>query len=248
MQTVQAWSGNSRYEYEFIDDALFDHVPQHIRDCPISSLLPFTDIARLGVLRERLASTYERAIWFDADIVIFRPDRLRIPDGCGAMLSHEIWTSIDNNGHLSHRRGINNAALVFKRDHPLLDFLHHASIELFEHRYPARLRSTTLGPDFLTPLGHIVPLRLLTQVACLSPLLMHALFSGENPAVLHAHAEQYGYEFHAANLCRSAWAPFRTLETNHSFALHESQILEIVETLIATRGTALILNSGGSNH
>jgi hypothetical protein len=238
MQTVKAWTESNGYEYEFIDDALFEYVPERFRTPTPLSLLPLTDLARLGILREKLASGYERALWVDADVVIFRPDEFRIPNSCGALLCHEIWTHMDAQGQVHHKRGINNAVMVFDRGHPLLDFLHHAAVELFAHLGPAKIRTTTIGTDFLTRLGRLYPMRLMTGVACLSPLLVHALSTGQQPDLLQEHAERFGAPFHAANLCRFLLKT-ESSSSSQQAELSATQLTEVVETLIATRGEML---------
>jgi len=239
MQTVQEWATNSGYEYEFIDDALFEYVPRQLRDKSSTSLLPLTDIARLGVLQERLASAYDRAIWLDADVVIFRPDQLRIPAKSGASLCHEIWSYTDAQGQVHHRRGINNAAMVFDRGHPLLGFLHHAALELYGHLEPTQIRTTTLGTDFLSKLGRLYPMRLLTQVACLSHLLVHALSANQQPELLQEHAKRFGHPFHAANLCRSKLKPAALSDASRQTSLDADKLYDVVEMLIATEGETL---------
>jgi len=238
MQTVQSWANANGYAYEFIDDTLFNYVPAHLLEKPRTSLLPLTDIARLGLLRERLASAYDRAIWVDADVVVFRPSQLTIPDDCGAMLCHEIWSSIDAQGQLMHRRGINNAVMIFERGHPLLDFLYYAATELYAHYDTATISSMALGTAFLSKLGKLIPMRLLPQIACLSPTLTRALIRGDRPDLLRAHAEHYCHAFHAANLCRSMLA-MEASGSQHREELSDAQLLQMVEMLIATEGHAL---------
>lgn len=238
MQTVEAWTKSNGYEYEFIDDALFEYVPERFRIPAPISLLPLTDLGRLSVLREKLASGFERAVWVDADVVIFRPEEFRIPSSCGALLCHEIWTRRDAQGQLHHERRINNAVMVFDRGHPLLDFLHHAALELFAHLGPAKIRTTTIGTDFLTRLGRLYPMRLMTDVACLSPLLVHALSTGQQPSLLQEHAKHFGVPFHAANLCRSLLESESSSSSQHA-ELSATQLTKVVETLVATHGEML---------
>jgi hypothetical protein len=238
MLTVKAWAESNGYEYLFIDDALFEYVPQRLRKPALISLLPLTDLARLGILREKLAAGYGRALWVDADVVIFRPGEFRIPNACGALLCHEIWTRMDAQGQVHHERCINNAVMVFDQGHPLLDFLHYAAMELFAHLEPAKIRTTTIGTDFLTRLGRLYPMRLMTDVACLSPLLIHALSTGQQPGLLQEHAERFGTPFHAANLCRSLLEP-ASPSSSQPAELSASQLAEVVETLVATRGEML---------
>ena len=240
MQTVKQWAAANGYHYAFVDDALFDYVPPRFREPTPSSLLPFTDLARLGLLREKLASGYSHAIWIDADVVIFRPDHFRIPDQAGAMLCHEIWTQKDEHGVVHHAENINNAVMVFERGHPLLDFLHHAAIELFTHLKSGKIRTTTIGTDFLTKLGRIYPIRLLTQVACLSPALARAISTGAPSSLLQEHAARFGHPFHAANLCRSKHERGTQRSTaSPEDSLDASQLLDVVEKIIAAKGEML---------
>lgn len=240
MQTVRHWAKANGYHYTFVDDALFDHVPSRFRAPAPLSLLPLTDLARLGLLREKLASGYARAVWVDADVVIFRPHDFHIPTPSGAMLCHEIWTQRDGQGEIHHTRNINNAVMVFDRGHPLLDFLHHAAIELFSHLGPERIHATTIGTDFLTRLGRIYPIRLLTQVACLSPLLVHAVSTGEPSALLQEHAARFGHPFHAANLCRAKHEEgTQQSAASRKDSLDPGQLLDVVERIIASGGTGL---------
>lgn len=238
MQSVRDWASSRGYDYEFVDDTLFDFMPARMRNKNAPSLLPQTDVARLGLLRDRLTRNYERAIWMDADILVFDQTAFAIPDGCGAMLCHEVWTSLNAQGELTHWRGINNSLLVFERGHPLLDFLRFAVIQLHDHIDAATMSRTALGTDLLTKLGRVVPLQLHAHVACLSPMLIRAAYYGDHPAWLRAHAAQRGQRFHAANLCRSL------LNTVSSFnpaqgALSQEQILQLVEQSIDTRGRVL---------
>lgn len=239
MQTVRDWASGSGYDYEFVDDVLFDFMPARARNKTAPSLLPQTDMARLGLLRDRLTRHYQRAIWMDADVLIFDPSAFAIPDACGAMLCHEVWTSQNAQGELTHWRGINNSLMVFERGHPLLDFLRFATIQLYDHSDAATMPRTALGTDLLTKLGRVVPLRLHAHVACLSPLLIRAAYRGDHPEWLRAHAAEHGQRFHAANLCRSLLSSISSFNPAQG-ALNQDQILQLIERLIATRGRILL--------
>lgn len=202
MRSVKDWALQQGHEYQFVDDRLFDYVPAQVMRAPPSTVLPLTDLARLGLLKDLLNSGYDRAIWVDADVLVFRPEHFRIPDVCGGMLCREVWTYEDEDGQIKHRPGINNAVAVFDRGHPLLDFLHHAALELFAQLRPEQIHSSRIGTDFYTLLGRIYPMRLLTQVGCFSPIITRALLSGERTDLLREYGEQFGHPFHAVNLCR----------------------------------------------
>lgn len=238
MQTVKHWADSRGYEYEFVGDILFDFVPARLRNQTAPSLLPQTDIARLGLLRDRLTLSYERAIWLDADVLVFDPAKFAILDGCGAVLCHEVWTDLNAVGELTHWHGINNALMVFERGHPLLDFLRFATLQLCDQLDAVTMLRTALGTDLLTKLGRIVPLQLHGQVACLSPMLIRAAYHGDHPDWLRAHASQHGQHIHAANLCRSLLSTVSRLNPAPG-ALNQNQILQLVERLIDTRGRIL---------
>lgn len=238
MQTAKNWAVSRGYDYEFVDDALFDYMPARARNKTATSLLPQTDMARLGLLSDRLTQSYERAIWMDADVLVLNQAAFAIPDACGAMLCHEIWTDLNAQGELTHWRGINNSLMVFERGHPLLDFLRFATIQLHDHLDAAALHRTALGTDLLTRLGRIVPLRVHAQVACLSPMLIRAAYYGDHPEWLRAHATQHGQRFHAANLCRSLLSTVSSFNPAEG-ALNQDQILQLVEQLIDTHGHVL---------
>lgn len=238
MQTVKDWASSNGYDYEFVDDALFDFMPPRARNKSAPSLLPQTDMARLGLLCDRLTRSYERAIWVDADVLVFDSSAFAIPDACGAMLCHEVWTSLNAKGELTHWRGINNSLMVFERGHPLLDFLRFATIQLHDHFDPTTMTRTALGTDLLTKLGRVVPLRLHAHVACLSPLLIRAAYYGDHPEWLRAHAAEHGQRFYAANLCRSLLSSISSFNPGQG-ALNQDQILQLIEKLVATRGGVL---------
>jgi hypothetical protein len=236
MQSVREWAASRGYAYNFVDDRLFEFLPASIRSNPNMPLLPKTDMARLGLLEEQLKH-FECAIWLDADVLIFDATTFVMPDACGAMFCHEIWTSLDEHGALFHRRGINNALMMFERGNPLLGFLRYASLELYQHGDPARMSSTALGTALLSKLGDVLPLRLHTQVACLSPLLLAAAYYGDRPEWLRAHAVKHGHRFCAANLCRSLLkAPFTHQRPRD---LDDHQMQKLVENLIVMRGSIL---------
>src|SRR4029079_13839139 len=73
LRSVQAWAAAAGYRYEFVDDRLFDYAPAWVRERCGKQLLPITDVARMYLLRERLAHGWDRVIWVDADVLVFAP-------------------------------------------------------------------------------------------------------------------------------------------------------------------------------
>src|ERR1700737_2412763 len=77
MQSVATWARNQMFEYQFIDDRLFDYVPDWYRRGAGDNVQVVTNLARLLMARSLLAD-YERTIWVDADVLVFDQDAFRI--------------------------------------------------------------------------------------------------------------------------------------------------------------------------
>jgi hypothetical protein len=68
--------------YEVVGDELFDAVPADLTPwaAPASlGLLPATDVARLALMRRRLADGWESVLWLDADVLVFDGPRVVLP-------------------------------------------------------------------------------------------------------------------------------------------------------------------------
>jgi hypothetical protein len=240
LASVRRWAEQQGFNYLFIGDSLFERVPLHLRERANMPLLPLTDIARLGLMREQLAAGYDRVVWVDADLLVFRPEQLIIPASDGALLCYEAWTWLDEHGRLAKTTKINNAFMVFERGHPLLDFLLRACIRLLEQRRPETTHPTLLGPMILSALANATPLDVITQVASLPPIVIADLANGVHTPLLAEFSRQHGYASHAANLCRSLLDP-NDLRMNgaNRVTLSDDDILRAVEGLSRTGGTLL---------
>lgn len=72
--TVQRWAAERQYAYTFLDDRLFDVLPDHLKANNVIHRVMATDLARLLVIEKQLSSAYDRVIWLDCDVVIAVPD------------------------------------------------------------------------------------------------------------------------------------------------------------------------------
>ena len=120
MKTVRDWAQAEGFDYEYIDDDLFELAPEWARQQCSANVYALTDICRLQWLRDKLDSGYERAVWADADVLVFAPDRISISTRHGYGFAHELFLRVLPNGGTSPDYGMNNALMVFHQDQEVL--------------------------------------------------------------------------------------------------------------------------------
>ena len=235
LQSVADWAKRSGFDYVLIGDEFFDYAPAWARERCGAQIFPVTDLARLNLIRDYLDRGYDRAIWLDADVIVFAPQYMRVDTESGYAFSHEIVLSVAPDGgvRLSAPR-INNAVMVFEAGHPMLEFYRFATEAILRHAPPGEIERTAVGPKFLVALNGAMPVERLTSVGLFVPKLMEDIASGGHE-LCAAYARQFGFPMGAANLCHF---------TRH-FADEESrQRLDLVferaiSRLIETRGEIL---------
>jgi hypothetical protein len=187
MASVEAWTLSHGYAYRFLDDALFDRLPEALAPKLMARPAMAADLARLLLAGEVLSEGAERVVWFDADSFIFAPDRLILPDAPYAF-GREIWIQPGARGRPRIYRNIHNAACLFDAGNPALEFLIEAAA-----RIAARLEGPAspqlLGPKLLTALHNIVAFPLIETAGAASPLVLRDLAAGGGPALEALRAE-----------------------------------------------------------
>jgi hypothetical protein len=117
-RTVQAWARAQGYEYEFIDDRLFDYVPPWLRERVRHAKLPMSDYARVALANEILQRGYQRCIWVDIDVVIFDPVSFQANNGAREFaLTAEVWFDVADCARLPNPLPL---ALTLEEDKRLL--------------------------------------------------------------------------------------------------------------------------------
>ena len=231
METVRSWARSRSYEYYFYDDRFFDLLPTWFRECIAGRMLPMTDLARLKAAQCLFADGYWRAIWIDADVVIFDPERFSVDTQYGYAFCREVWLE-KRWGKLVSDQRVNNCVIVLQEDNSFLDFYIHACEALARSAGP-RLADWDLGTNFLSNLGRLVPLPLLTGVGMLSPAVVQALLE-DDQAILERFATDHGHTLSAGNLCGSA------TEKLKSSGNHSREVLDtVVGKLLESRGQIL---------
>ena len=232
LRSVEDWARLRGYAYRFVDDSLFDDVPDWFRDKVAGDLLPMSDIARLQWMQRLLDDGCDRVIWLDADVLVFDPDRFIIDIESEYAVGREIWVRRGGRDRLLVTAGLHNAALVFCRANSFLDFYRHAC-EAIVAGATAAILSHQIGPDLLNRFADIIGDRVIPDVALFSPLVMSNIAKGGGRAIA-AHGEAFAGPIRAANLCLS----FLRRESS-GVVIDEGVFNRAVDRLLETRGAVV---------
>jgi hypothetical protein len=121
MASVCAWAELHGYDYEFVDGRIFDLCGADYLAQVGDNKRSITNLARLELIRLRLAALYERAAWLDADTFVFAPAAFRMDIDEGYAFSREVWVDRDEVGRVVIFDRVHNASCVFTRGQPDLD-------------------------------------------------------------------------------------------------------------------------------
>jgi hypothetical protein len=197
MASVRAWAALQGYDYEFMDDRIFDLCGADYLAQVGDNKRSITNLARLELIRLRLAGEYERAIWLDADTFIFAPAAFRMDINSGYAFSREVWVTRDKAGRILVEDRVHNASCVFTRGQSDLDFFIRTA------RYIAATRqireSFQVGVKLLSGLQYPLGFRLLQDCAMASPDILQALATGDD-GLIALLARGHAHPIHAANI------------------------------------------------
>ena len=203
MESVRAWAFDSGFSYEFVGDEIFDLLPDDYRKIAEGRIPVLTDLARLLLIRRALECDFERAIWVDADVLVFHAHYLSVPGNMGYAFCQEIW--VQPSGHrpsaLRCYRNVHNAFCLFERGNAFLDFYIHAC-ERIVGAAAGQMPNQIVGTKFLTALHNMVGLPLLETVGMFSPLVVRDVAVGSGEAAVRLDRET-AVPLAAANLCSS---------------------------------------------
>lgn len=205
MASVRAWTDRQGGSYRCVGDEIFERLTVEQRRKAGRYPQVATDLARLALLREALDEGAERAVWLDADVVVFDPARLDLSaaDADGYAFGREVWVQPRKDGRgLEARRNVHNAICVFDRGNPMLAFYAHAAARILDRAEAGRLAPQTLGPKLLTSLHNTVNLPLVETCGMASPPVVRDLAAGGGSALDLLLAES-PWPPAALNLCHS---------------------------------------------
>lgn len=204
MQTAEAWAAKKGYDYDG-DLDLFAFVPEWFREKAGSLINVVADLARLQMARHFLSSGYDRAIWLDADVVVFDPERYEIDLAPPFLMCRELWVDTADEdielgqGPLHCNRQVTNSMTMFSADNDFLDFYIDKTLAIVRES-PGRAGRLSVSTHFLTELVKTRELPLHRQLGLFSPILKHGLVEGV-PEILDVYAASMESPVYAANLC-----------------------------------------------
>jgi hypothetical protein len=199
MATVREWAAAQGFDYEFLDDRFLDLAPPWFREKAGPEICPVTDLARLVAARNYLERGCTRAIWVDADMLMFAPRHMSLDVVDGYAFCREVWTNIAPDGTPQFEHRANNAVSVFDTGNVQLDFL----IDAFQRvaRPQAQLRRIVYSRT-LTRLAAVAPMPVVECIGIFSPALMADVASGRD-RLLPAYAREVRAPLAGANMCGS---------------------------------------------
>lgn len=232
--SVREWVEANGLEYRYVDDRLLEIVPAWYRERCGTQKLPVTDLGRLLLLKEALAEPgCERALWVDADVVVFDPGRLRVPEEGDYAFCLEYWQYRHPEKGMQCRRGANNSFIFMRRNSPMLPFYIDQCERIVADTAPRNLWHDSVGTRFLSRLAYTMPLPVVAHAGLFSPGLVIELAAG---------GEEYSRDYASgtrgavacANLCgsmagRPVWDSL----------MREQHLEAAVERLLSTRGEAI---------
>src|SRR5207253_10631885 len=95
LASVKTWTDRCRYDYQFVGDGIFDLCGADYLARVGDNMRSITNLARLELARKVLGEGYDRAIWLDADLFVFAPERLAIDVTSGYAFCKEAWIYVD---------------------------------------------------------------------------------------------------------------------------------------------------------
>jgi len=224
LASVAGWARLRGYDYLLTGDEAFalcgtDYLAQ-VGDNKRS----ITNLCRLELLRNAHRDGYERAVWLDADVLVFDPGAFAVTGVRRYAFARETYLSIPSPGAWRGISAVNNSAIVCMRGEPDLDFLIAATRHVAAHR---QIRTNyQVGGDLIKGLRASLQFETLGDVAMLSHGAMRAIVQNAEP-ILRAQARLHGTPVHAANLCATE---------NYTPPLPESDTLRVIDVLLATAG------------
>jgi len=196
--SVEAWAGARGFTYRFEGDECFARIPAYLRRRFGDQPVVLMDLARLLWLREVLEEGYVRALWIDADVLLFRPFA---PAGAGDWLGREHWIQ-KRAGRLRTYPKVHNAFLQIDAGSSFLPFYIDRAAHLLERVDPPVVPQF-IGPKLLTAWHNLVPFNVEERIGMCSPLVMRDLLAvaRDGDGAAPAPALERLLRGHAQSLC-----------------------------------------------
>jgi hypothetical protein len=199
LASVRAWARDRGHDYRLTDDSVFALCGEAYLAKVGDNKLPISDLFRLELIRNALAEGYDQAIWMDADILVFAPDRLAFEPAARISFPPEVWL-FQMDGRWAVTKAINTCVVACPRGDPDLDLI----IQTIRHK--ARHHEIThpfqVGVDLIRGMHHFLQFPILPNIGMFSSWALKALAANDEEAIAHQ-AAHHETPIYAANLCAS---------------------------------------------
>jgi len=216
---VKNWTRAHGYDYEFHGDEIFQICGSDYLNCVRGNVRSITNLARLELVRDAHRRNYDRAVWLDADVLVFDTENFRLPATKRYAFARETW--VERRGSrffISH--GVNNCALVFMRGEPDLDMLINLTRHVALHR--TITSNYQVGGDILKGLKNSLAFGTLENVGMFSPSVITGIAQNDRE-LLAVQAREFGSAVFAANLAAAEYhAPIADRDLKKAMDLLEA--------------------------
>ena len=185
-RTVKDWSNYNNYTYQYVNDRIFEYIPDWYLRKTLNHKQISTDLGRLCLMQEALSNGFERVIWLDSDVLIFSPKTFQVTVTRGFEFGREIWVQASRKGTLEVFYNVHNAYCLFCADNKFLDFYQYACervISQMESKANKGMSPQIVGPKLLTSLNNILKFKLSDDIIMLSPEVLNDLYNGGGDAI-----------------------------------------------------------------
>ena len=237
MESVSTWAKQWGYDYRFFDDRFFALVPPELFPRASQHKCILADYARLVAARDLLQEGWDRAIWLDADALVFNPSEFKISVESSYAFCREVWLDRTVFGKPQFKLTVNNAVSVFCRNQTIIDFYLDSARAVLLGTEP--LAPTSIGTDFLLKLRRAHAFPLLTQVGIFGPEMTYRYLQDDG-RFLRPYLDFQTSPVYAANLCLSHHTTtYRFSGAKSGWILDETKLNEFIQRLLADRGATL---------
>ena len=230
MQSVNQWATSNGWDYAFMDDAFLALAPASVQKVCGSNIYALTDICRLEWMRGALDRGYDRAIWADADVLVFAPQSLQIDEVRGHGFAREVFLQLERSGGVTPIEGINNALMFFESGDDTLEVYLQACLDALQSMEPGKVPRTALGPHLLKSLDDKRGLNRIERVGLFTQAVMSEIVRGRS-SMMNKIVELHGMPLSAANLCHF----LRNATPAHLRAEFDSLYLDGIRRLLASK-------------
>ena len=202
MDSVKQWTKSNKYDYEYIDDQLFDYIPPALLAKTKNQIVIATDLARLKLLQKRLAERYQTVVWCDADFLIFSPEQFNLPEHPYS-IGREVWIqpNNDNSKKPVAKIKVHNAFMMFRRGNNFLNFYTDTAERLLTLN-TGSIPPQFIGPKLLSSIHNIAHCHVLETAGMLSPMVIKDI-ANKGGKAFDLFQSKSNKKIAAANLCSS---------------------------------------------